>query len=315
MDAAIQLTRRHLGPLAVISALFAIPSIAIGIVARSVMPATTVADPTAFGEMASATLILMVLAAANASVTGIGVGALVIAASGAYENGATPEPMRATRAALRRAWAIVAGNFMGAALVGLVVGALMTAAAMLMGVLLVAVQMVGPGLGGVAAQVTGMVMGIALFSGTVALALVFGVRYANITAAAVLEGLGPWRALRRSTQLVKGRLWPTAGVVGIGIVLYLVAYVTALAIAMLIFRDFELASTASGVATIVTYPFIGCLMTVLYYDLRIRREGYDVELLARALDATDATAGAGAGVDAGPPTTPGDDSMHAATGL
>ena len=37
------------------------------------------------------------------------------------------------------------------------------------------------------------------------------------------------------------------------------------------------------VATVVIYPVIGIMEMVLYYDSRIRAEGYDVELMANAL--------------------------------
>ena len=34
---------------------------------------------------------------------------------------------------------------------------------------------------------------------------------------------------------------------------------------------------------IFIYPFVYVVMTVLYYDLRVRREGFDLELLASSL--------------------------------
>ncbi|HEY5087517.1 MAG TPA: hypothetical protein VII66_09190, partial [Gemmatimonadaceae bacterium] len=33
-------------------------------------------------------------------------------------------------------------------------------------------------------------------------------------------------------------------------------------------------------------PFSTVVATLLYYDIRIRREGYDIELMAQALNAT-----------------------------
>ena len=91
------------------------------------------------------------------------------------------------------------------------------------------------------------------------------------------------QAISRSTRLVRGNLRRVTGVVGIMLVLYLVAYLTLLALGGAIARDLQMASNVAGVFVVVLYPFLAALLTVLYFDLRIRREGYDIELLAHAL--------------------------------
>ena len=304
MDAAIQLTRRYLRPLAVIAALFMIPSLAIGIVARAVVPSTPAAS-LEVAEIASSTGLLMLLAAINVAVASVGMGALVLAAARAYEEGTTPHPMEAVRGALRRAPAIITGNLMGLVVVVMAIGVLVVASSILVTVLMFMVSTFALNLGGVALQLMAIAMTTFIVLGTLALMLLTGAHFANITAAAVLEELGPWRAFLRSVALVRGNLRRTAGVVAIGMVLYLVAYLTVLAAAALIFRDLELATTASSVVALVTYPFIGSLMTVLYYDLRVRGEGYDVELMALALAETDKV-GEGEGTTGGDeiPSTP-----------
>ena len=62
-------------------------------------------------------------------------------------------------------------------------------------------------------------------------------------------------------------------------------------------------SLAGAVAGILTRPFQAAVATVLYYDLRVRREGYDVQLLAEQLgfDPAVMPAGALAGADRGSP--------------
>jgi len=40
---------------------------------------------------------------------------------------------------------------------------------------------------------------------------------------------------------------------------------------------------SQGLAHLVLIPFLVCVVTVLYYDLRIRKEGFDIELLAEGL--------------------------------
>ncbi len=42
---------------------------------------------------------------------------------------------------------------------------------------------------------------------------------------------------------------------------------------------------ASAIATIIVTPFQAAVTTVLYYDLRVRREGFDLQLLADQLGA------------------------------
>jgi hypothetical protein len=40
---------------------------------------------------------------------------------------------------------------------------------------------------------------------------------------------------------------------------------------------------AMGVVQIFVYPLFYCVLTVAYYDLRVRKEGFDLEVLAAAL--------------------------------
>jgi len=47
-------------------------------------------------------------------------------------------------------------------------------------------------------------------------------------------------------------------------------------------RAQELVIAASGC---LYYPFIVAVQTVLYYDLRVRNEGFDVEMMSAALGA------------------------------
>jgi len=35
--------------------------------------------------------------------------------------------------------------------------------------------------------------------------------------------------------------------------------------------------------SLLIYPVISCVFTVFYYDLRVRKEGFDLEMLSQAL--------------------------------
>ncbi|MHB1224373.1 MAG: hypothetical protein ACYC2G_10075 [Gemmatimonadaceae bacterium] len=291
VDAAVQLMRRHFRPLVVLAVVIAIPSLLLGIVARLVQPDT----PTVMADLAASGTLLGVMALASVCVASVGFGALVSASAAAYEHGRALEPMEALRRALRRTLAIIVGNVLATIFVVLMLTAVLFGVAVVIGLVATAVQLSGRG-GALttASQTIGMLLGIGSALAALLVALLFGARYALVTAAAVLETRGPLSSLRRSRELVRGHLWHTAAVVGIGIVFYLVTYFTALALSALLLRDLELASTASSVVVVIVYPFVGCLMTVLYFDLRIRREGYDVEQMARALDEPEAAGAAGA---------------------
>ena len=116
--------------------------------------------------------------------------------------------------------------------------------------------------------------------------------WAVITPAMMIEGLGPVRSLGRSRRLVRGRWWPTAGVVLVSTILngIVADAIRALLTGLDGFSSHPglvaavLATTLGGIiASIITQPFVAAVITVLYYDLRVRKEGYDLELLADQL--------------------------------
>lgn len=94
-----------------------------------------------------------------------------------------------------------------------------------------------------------------------------------------LERLGPWGALKRSVNLTHGEVRRVAlslGLVILGVFVLdntLVGLVTEWSgrWAVAIVFDFALDSAM--------YPLVGVTYAVLYYDLRIRREGYDIEVM------------------------------------
>jgi hypothetical protein len=42
----------------------------------------------------------------------------------------------------------------------------------------------------------------------------------------------------------------------------------------------------SSILEVVVYPYLYTVITLVYYDLRIRKEGFDLDLLAQASEAT-----------------------------
>lgn len=110
--------------------------------------------------------------------------------------------------------------------------------------------------------------------------------FAVTTPALMLEGTRGRKALRRSRELVKGRWWPVSGVLLIGSLLTSIVggAISALA-AGVFFTNNEIAvdvarAVGGTIGATLTTPVIAAIITVLYIDLRVRKEGFDLELLA-----------------------------------
>lgn len=124
----------------------------------------------------------------------------------------------------------------------------------------------------------------------------FLARFFAATQIVMLEGLGGSAALARSTALsegLKGHILKTLLLViliyfGLEIGWAIVLGMTfggqpTEGVAMIAFQ------LLSVVFTVLVYPFMSIAQTLLYYDVRIRREGYDLELMARDLDGAKST--------------------------
>lgn len=112
----------------------------------------------------------------------------------------------------------------------------------------------------------------------------------------LLEDVRGRTALKRSRQLVKGHFWPTFAVVLLmailtGIVQAVFVGILAGVVSVsgnevaLAIAD-AIGQTASGV---LTTPLSAAVLTVLYFDLRVRKEGFDLELLSRRMGVDPAT--------------------------
>jgi hypothetical protein len=102
-----------------------------------------------------------------------------------------------------------------------------------------------------------------------------------VAPAIVVEHLGPWQGIRRSMRLTKTRY---AAVLGIAVLVGVVDGLLTIALSGvgLLFEFFEWgwivnAVTSAGSA-LVTVPFVAAAATLVYFDLRVRSEGLDIEL-------------------------------------
>jgi hypothetical protein len=110
------------------------------------------------------------------------------------------------------------------------------------------------------------------------------------TPALVLEDLQTGAALRRSWTLTRGARLRTIGLLLVTSLLIMIPF---MGIGMIggVFAGRDGPSAASGViftvltlaAVFVLAPLFYCVMTLLYYDLRVRKEAFDLQMLADSM--------------------------------
>jgi hypothetical protein len=106
-------------------------------------------------------------------------------------------------------------------------------------------------------------------------------RFFAVTQAVVLENQGIAGALSRSSQLsvdLKRHIVNTI----LLIALVTVAISVGFGLLSTVFESKVITNVVSTASSVFLYPLLGLTETLLYYDTRIRKEGFDVEYLARA---------------------------------
>lgn len=107
--------------------------------------------------------------------------------------------------------------------------------------------------------------------------------------AIVVEDLGPIEAMRRSWRLVRPRFWPVLGTALLaGFIAWVIANVLqtlpgVLAITVSASWIWIVVVAFGVVASLITEPIVAIVATLLYFDARIRHEGFDLELMASDL--------------------------------
>ena len=110
------------------------------------------------------------------------------------------------------------------------------------------------------------------------------------TPSLVLEHSNAGRAMSRSWQLTKGFRLRIVGLLFVVLVIVLIPVFALGLIGGMFGSEESRASTVlftalAGVVSLVITPLLYCALTLLYYDLRVRKEGYDLEVLAAELPA------------------------------
>ncbi len=102
----------------------------------------------------------------------------------------------------------------------------------------------------------------------------------------MLEGRGAVEAVSRAWELAKGAVGRIVLTLCIAWVIYFgIAFAVGGVLGVLVGRNSVLGAVLTAVLLVLVYPFIGVVTTLLYYDLRVRREGFDLEMMAKDLGA------------------------------
>ena len=215
-------------------------------------------------------------------------GALANAVARAY-TGQSVSILQAYRIGWQRFFALV-----GAALATFLVGAVVLA---VLGVCTFGVGFAllrsGNENAGILAGVLVAVAAFGLLALLILASMFFYTRLLLSTQAIVLEGQGPLAGLGRSWQLTKGAFWRALAItVLMSILAYIIAGIPASAVSFAlqllsagdltaIMRNQAIVSGITVLGQIIVIPLQLVIYTLLYYDLRMRKEGYDLELMAR----------------------------------
>jgi hypothetical protein len=123
-----------------------------------------------------------------------------------------------------------------------------------------------------------------------------------VTPLVVLEGLPLWSAWGRNQQMVRRvrfrNTWAAAGalplvVFGLQYLILLSAYSTLDALQLSPQVEFLLAAACTAALVLFFQPYIMIQITLLYYDYRVRGEGFDLVRLSSAIFPTEAEEAAG----------------------
>jgi len=103
-----------------------------------------------------------------------------------------------------------------------------------------------------------------------------------------IEDAGPLSSIRRSFRLIAGNRWRLLGVL---ILLFIIQVVLTTVLGAVFLAAFLAQSTAAQVATVLVgavgsilwEPLPWAVLTLFYYDMRVRKEAFDLQLAAEAL--------------------------------
>ena len=141
-------------------------------------------------------------------------------------------------------------------------------------------------------------LGLLMFGGLglAAIALIIpaiwlGVAWSLAFPVMIAEGQRGTKAMGRSFRLVQNRWWPTFGALFLAFLLQsFIGLVLGIPLGILTFTSegdslvaIFFSMIVNVVASVVTTPFMAAVLVLIYFDLRVRKEGFDLQLLAQGV--------------------------------
>lgn len=136
--------------------------------------------------------------------------------------------------------------------------------------------------------IASIITGICVMFGTILFILPGIYIYCRLFAtkqAILLEDNGGGESIGRSWRLSKGSVRHIVNTLGLALLLNLAIGIGANLLAKMI-PSLIVQQVIATIVGCLVYPIVGIIETMLYYDIRIRREGFDIEFLAAAAPIT-----------------------------
>ena len=259
VDASFQLLRRYYAQLVTVSAITMSPGVAIRILMRDAMtnPKVMTANPGPLFAVGFAAVLCVTVCDA----------VLTIAVSDGYLNGEI-DLGRAFGTGMRKIMAVFLASFFRGLLVGLVVMVVGIGSVIIMALKIPLLFV--------------LIVPLAFW-----LMIYVLLRTFAIIPVVVLENIGANTSVTRTLQLSKNCAAHIFYSLGLAFFLYFIfsGIISTLGITLL---NPATAGIIGAVLIIPIYPLLTVVSTMLYYDLRIRKEGFDLEIMSRELG-SDAT--------------------------
>jgi hypothetical protein len=267
VDASVSLFRANFKTLAVIALAGSVPFIAaiiagVGMFGAIRNPVGFMGNPMMFlpGMFGFGIVMLVWMAVVD--------GAMTFAAAEAY-HGRHPTPADAFRGAIGKGLSLVGGNLLRMLIIGGVGGVAALAVVLL----------------AKATPVVAVILGFGVF----VLAIHLLARTFAITSAIVIENQSAVEGINRSFALSKDATLRIVGVALLCLIIYWFAQMISMMVVQgvikLVLQSPIVAAVAGNLAAMLIYPFLNVAIMVLYYDQRVRKEGYDLDVLTSAMPA------------------------------
>lgn len=136
--------------------------------------------------------------------------------------------------------------------------------------------------GGVLAGIAAVLLSILVFWGFAIFIGYFAMRFGLGTQSVIIENTTASRSISRSHELTAKKFWHAGLTVGIALLMTaLLPTLLASGAYFLVFVDkglYTLANTALQVIAAIVQPFLTVVMTMVFIDLKVRKEGLDLEV-------------------------------------